>query len=58
MTPYSRLLANPKVDEDVKAKLRKEHESLNPKTLRDKLVKMKSAIFKDNRRAERKELLH
>ena len=58
MTPYARLLANPKVGEDIKGKLRKEHENLNPKVLRDKLLKMKTAIFKDNRSAKGRELLH
>ena len=58
MTPYSRLLENPKVTEDVKEELRNEHENLNPKTSRDKILKMKSAMFKDNRNAKEGKLLH
>lgn len=50
-TPYSRLLANPKVNEDVKNKLKTEHQKLNPKILHDKLEKMKYDILKANRLA-------
>src|SRR3989344_6589302 len=58
MTPYSRLLENPKATEDVKEELWNEHENLNPKTSRDKILKMKSAMFKDNRNAKEGKLLH
>ena len=49
LTPHVRLCANPKVGEDVKTNLRKEHETLNPKILRDKLTRMKCDILKANR---------
>ncbi len=49
MTPYARLCANPNVSEDVKKKLRIEHEKLNPKILHDKLTKMKHDILQANR---------
>lgn len=50
-TPYSRLCANPKVNEDVKNKLKIEHQKLNPKLLQQKLSKMKYDILKANRLA-------
>jgi hypothetical protein len=50
MTPYHRLLANPTVSEEVKQKIHIEHETLNPKTMHNKLVKMKCDILRDNRR--------
>jgi hypothetical protein len=49
MTPYSRLLANPKVSNEIKKKLQIEHEKLNPKILHDKLTKMKHDILQANR---------
>ncbi len=49
MTPYSRLLANPDVAEDVKNKIRADHAKLNPKTLNEKLTKMKCDILQTNR---------
>jgi len=39
------------VSEEIKTKLKIEHEKLNPKTLHDKLIKMKSDILKANRLA-------
>lgn len=58
MTPYERLCANPKVGEDIKAKLRVEHRNLNPKIMRDKLLKIKGDIFEANRHTGGAELLH
>ena len=55
LTPCARLLANPKVGKDIKEHLRKEHETLNPKTLHDKLTKMKCDILKANRLATGRE---
>jgi hypothetical protein len=51
MTPFKRLCGNEKVSEEIKTKLKIEHEKLNPKILHDELIKMKSAILKANRRA-------
>jgi hypothetical protein len=50
-TPYSRLCANSKVNQNIKDKLKTEHEKLNPKILHDKLEKMKYDILKANRLA-------
>jgi hypothetical protein len=51
MTPYKRLLANPKVAKEIKEKLNAEHKKLNPKVLHSKLVKMKYVILTANRHA-------
>ena len=51
MTPYQRLCENERVSEEIKTKLKIEHEKLNPKTLHDKLIKIKSDILKANRLA-------
>jgi hypothetical protein len=50
-TPYKRLCENEKVSEEIKTKLKIEHEKLNPKILHDMLIKMKSGILKANRLA-------
>lgn len=55
LTPYVRLRANPKVSEDIKEHLAKEHETLNPKILHDKLTRMKCDILKTNRLATGRE---
>lgn len=49
LTPYKRILANPKVSKEIKEKLQIEHEKLNPKILHDQLIKMKCDILKANR---------
>lgn len=49
MTPYTRLCANGSVSKEVKEKLQKEHQLLNPKILHDKLMKMKYDILQTNR---------
>lgn len=49
LTPHARLLANPKVLEGIKGRLRTEHEKLNPKTLHDQLTTWKCDILKVNR---------
>ena len=51
MTPYARICANPKVSEEIKKKLKIEHEKLNPKLLHDKISKLKYGILQANRRA-------
>jgi hypothetical protein len=51
MTPYARICANPKVSEEIKKKLKIEHEKLNPKLLHDKISKMKYDILQANRHA-------
>src|SRR3989344_8620883 len=48
-TPYKRILANEKVEENIKEKLQIEHQKLNPKILHDRLTKMKCDILKANR---------
>lgn len=58
LTPYARLRANTKVSEEIKDRLRTEHERLNPKVLHDRLTKMKCDILKANRRATGTESLH
>lgn len=55
LTPYSRLLANPKVSADVKERLTTEHETFNPKILHDQLTRMKCDILKVNRLATGRE---
>ena len=50
-TPYSRLLANPNISQNIKEKLTKNHRKMNPKILHDKLEKMKCDILKTNRLA-------
>lgn len=57
MTPYKRLLSNSNVTEDVKDKLKTEHQKLNPKVLHEKLTKMKCDILRANR-LQTGELLH
>jgi len=49
-TPFARLSANGKISEEIKEKLRIEHEKLNPKILHDKLLKIKHDILQTNRR--------
>jgi hypothetical protein len=49
MTPYTRLLANQDISKQIKDKLKIEHEKLNPKTLQEKLMKMKYDILRTNR---------
>lgn len=48
-TPYARLCANPNTAENVKKKLTVERQKLNPKLLRNKLMRMKYDILKANR---------
>jgi len=49
ITPYNRLLANDKVKNEVKEKLKLEHEKLNPKWLHQELMKERHAILEANR---------
>ena len=49
MTPFTRLCLNQKISEEIKKKLKIEHEKLNPKILHDKLLKMKYDILQTNR---------
>jgi len=55
LTPYARLLANPKVAGNIKESLKREHAPLNPKILHDKLAKMKCDILSANRLATGRE---
>lgn len=45
MTPYERVLARGDVAEDVKSKLREEHETLNPLSLLRKIATLKKKIY-------------
>lgn len=45
MTPYERVLAREDVAEDVKEKLQKEHEMLNPLSLLEKIATLKKKIY-------------
>jgi hypothetical protein len=54
-TPYQRLLNNPNISEEIKNKLKIEHQKLNPKLLHDKLERMKCDILKANRLATGKD---
>lgn len=45
-TAYQRVLESSKIDKEVKDKLRKEHENLNPLILKNKIDKLLSVIFK------------
>jgi hypothetical protein len=49
ITPYNRLLANEKVTNEIKEKLKLEHEKLNPKFLHRELMKERYAILNANR---------
>lgn len=44
-TPYARALAHPDITEEVKEALRKEHATLNPLRLTEKLATLKTALF-------------
>lgn len=57
ITPYHRLLANPHIEDEVKDKLKAEHELLNPKYLHQELMKEKYAILRLNRQLT-EELVH
>ena len=43
-TPYERVLERDDVPEEIKEKLKKEHESLNPLLLKDELDKLKKEL--------------
>jgi hypothetical protein len=51
-TPYERLMEHGAVSHDVKEKIRKEHESLNPLLLKEKLDTLREKIFKYQRRCD------
>lgn len=57
-TPFARICISEEVSGDVKATLVREHSKINPKVLRDKILKMKDDIFKSNRHTTETELLH
>jgi hypothetical protein len=57
ITPYHRLLANPHISDEVKNKLKTEHELLNPKYLHQELTKEKYVILRLNRQLT-EELFH
>jgi hypothetical protein len=49
MTPYERVLARGDIAEDAKAKLRKEHETLNPLLLLQKVATLKKQIYEQQK---------
>jgi hypothetical protein len=53
ITPYHRLLADERVSDEVKEKLKIEHEKLNPKFLHTELMKEKYVILKASRTSNR-----
>lgn len=57
MTPFTRLCANESISEEIKSKLKIEHEKLNPKILHEKLLKIKYDILRANRDTT-EELVH
>lgn len=44
-TPYARLMAHPAIAQDIKDRIKKEHESLNPLLLKEQLDTLKTKIF-------------
>ena len=44
-TPYQRVLASPDIPEELKNKLRKEHETLNPRVLKEEWERLRVKIF-------------
>lgn len=46
-TPYQRLMEHPKMTIEAKKKLRAFHDSLNPKTLHDEILKLRKKLFKN-----------
>lgn len=51
-TPYQRVLADPRIDPEVKEKLVQEYASLNPKTLRKEIDRLVVKIFKAQKAAK------
>ncbi len=49
-TPYQRVLACTDIPEEVKEKLRKEHETLNPRVLKEEWERLRAKIFKIQKR--------
>ena len=45
-TPYQRLMEHPKIPTEVKSKLKIFHETLNPKTLHDEILKARKELFR------------
>jgi len=41
-TPYRRVLASPNVEDEIKVKLRKEYDMLNPAELKRKITKLQN----------------
>jgi hypothetical protein len=44
-TPYQRTLEHPMIDSEIKEKLKKFHQTLNPKILHDKILRMRKHLF-------------
>ena len=45
-TPYRRFMEHPKIPAEAKLKLKAWHETLNPKTLHDEILKMRKELFR------------
>lgn len=45
LTPYARLMAHPAIAQDIKDRVQKEHDSLNPLLLKEQLDTLKAKIF-------------
>jgi hypothetical protein len=46
-TPYQRVLNHPQIAESIKQKLKKIHQTLNPKILHDEILRLRKLLFKD-----------
>lgn len=46
-TPYQRLMNHPKISKQIKDKMFKFHQTLNPKILHDEILKRRGILFKD-----------
>ena len=46
-TPYKRVMEHSKINQAIKLKLQKFHQTLNPKTLHDEILKLRKLLFKD-----------
>lgn len=45
-TPYQRFMEHPKISDEAKAKMRVFHETLNPKTLHDEILRKRKELFR------------
>lgn len=45
-TPYQRVMEHPEINSEIKQKLQKFHQTLNPKILHDEIVRLRKLLFK------------